>query len=99
MQRRSEHSSRRRRKRSKLPEHLGARHRDVRRLAKLLRDARARELEQAFVVEGPRGVAAALDRGATLEAVYFGPDAGRAFAALDERIERAGIRRAVLKEG
>ena len=99
MRRRSAHWSRPPRKRSKLPEHLGARHREVRRLAKLLRDARTREHEQAFVVEGPRVVAAALDRDATIEAVYYGVHADRAFVALDARMERAGIRRVVLKEG
>jgi RNA methyltransferase, TrmH family len=51
------------------------------------------------VVEGPRAVAAALDRGAALESVYLGTDAASAFAGLVERIERAGIPTATLKEG
>ena len=51
------------------------------------------------MVEGPRAVDAALDRGAPLEAVYFGPRADVAFPALRARIAAAGVRVAVLKEG
>jgi TrmH family RNA methyltransferase len=51
------------------------------------------------VVEGPRAVAAALDRGVALESLYLGPDASTAFAALVGRAERAGIAAATLKEG
>jgi TrmH family RNA methyltransferase len=58
-----------------------------------------RDAECAFVVEGPRGVAAALDRGADLEAVYFGTNAGAAFAPLRARVEAVGIPHASLKEG
>jgi TrmH family RNA methyltransferase len=65
----------------------------------LLRDARARESEHTFVVEGPRAVEAALDRGAALETVFFGPDADVAFAPLTARVEAAGVRVARLKEG
>lgn len=78
---------------------LGPRHPSVRRLRALLRDARVREAERAFVVEGPRGVGAALDRGAHLEAVYFGTNADVAFAPLRTRLEAAGVPRASLKEG
>jgi RNA methyltransferase, TrmH family len=64
-----------------------------------VRDARARAAERAFVVEGPRSVDAALDRGAELEAVYFGTNADVAFAPLRARVDAAGIPRASLKEG
>jgi RNA methyltransferase, TrmH family len=65
----------------------------------LVRDARARREQGAFVLEGPRAVAAALDRGAVLETVYLAPGADRAFAPLLERIAAAGIRTEHLKEG
>jgi TrmH family RNA methyltransferase len=71
----------------------------VRRLRALLHDARARDAECAFVVEGPRAVAAALDRDATLERVFLGPGADRAFAPLVARVEAAGVPIAVLKDG
>ncbi|MBM3672510.1 MAG: RNA methyltransferase [Actinobacteria bacterium] len=78
---------------------LSARHAEVKRLRALLRDAKAREVEDAFVVEGPRAVEAALDRGADLESVYLGLGASTAFATLVARLDGAGIRRADLKEG
>ncbi|MET0276636.1 MAG: RNA methyltransferase [Acidimicrobiia bacterium] len=78
---------------------LGPRHSDVKRLRELLRDARARDAEQTFVVEGPRAVAAALERGARLEHVYLGPNADTAFAPLVEQLDRAGVARSTLKEG
>jgi RNA methyltransferase, TrmH family len=87
---------------SKLPEpssDLGARHAAVKRLRELLRDPRARAAERAFVVEGPRAVGAALDRGVRLETVYFGPRAATAFAALSERLAALGTETATLKEG
>ena len=69
---------------------LGARHPQVKRLRALNRDRQARAAEQAFVLEGPLLVAAALDRGVPLEAVYLGPAARAAFAPLvARRIERA----------
>ncbi len=87
----------------KLPEHqpssLGPRHAAVKRLRELLRDARARAAERAFVVEGPRAVDAALDRGARFEAVYFGPRADAAFPALTARIAATGTEVVTLKEG
>ena len=69
LRRRSARSSPPRARRSKLPEQhaapaLGPRHREVKRLRALLRDRRARAAEGAFVLEGPRAVDAALDRGA-----------------------------------
>ena len=93
----------RRARRSKLPDHpppaLGPRHAAVKRLRELLRDPRARDAERAFVVEGPRAVDAALDRGARFEAVYFGPHADTAFPALTARIAATGTAVARLKEG
>jgi RNA methyltransferase, TrmH family len=78
---------------------LGPRHQAVRRLRALLHDPRAREAERAFVVEGPRAVESALDRGAPLEAVFFGPNANIAFAALNARVTDAGVATHLLKEG
>lgn len=49
---------------------LGARHAKVDRLRRLVRRASLREAERAFVLEGARVVAEALDAGAPLEAVY-----------------------------
>ncbi len=51
------------------------------------------------MLEGPRVVAAALDRGAQPETVYLAPGADRAFAPLVERIREAEIRIEHLKEG
>jgi TrmH family RNA methyltransferase len=78
---------------------LGARNAAVRRLRALLRDARTRAAERAFVAEGPRVVAAGLDRGVAFEAVFFGPNATVAFGPLAERVEASGIEVVVLKEG
>jgi TrmH family RNA methyltransferase len=64
-----------------------------------LRDPRARAAERAFVVEGPRAVGAALDRGARFEAVYFGPRADLAFPGLTARVAASGAEVAELKEG
>jgi TrmH family RNA methyltransferase len=71
----------------------------VRRLRELLRDPRARAVERACVVEGPRAVGAALDRGAPLQSVYLGPGAAVAFAPLLARMRAAGLRIAALKDG
>jgi TrmH family RNA methyltransferase len=78
---------------------LGPRHQRVRRLRALIRDPRARRAEQAFVVEGPRVVEAALDRGAELEGAYVGPGADRAFGPLVERLRRRDVSVEELKEG
>ena len=51
------------------------------------------------MLEGPRVVASALDRGATLDAVYLAPGAERAFASLVGRVRSAGLRITELKEG
>lgn len=51
------------------------------------------------MLEGPRVVAGALDRGARLEAVYLGPGADRAFGSLVDRARAAGASVAELREG
>lgn len=51
------------------------------------------------MLEGPRVVAGALDRGASLEAVYLGFGAEPAFCELVERALAAGVEVAELKEG
>lgn len=68
------------------PVGLAFRNPRVQRLRRLARDARARRAERAFVLEGPRVLASALDAGAPLEAVYVasgfeGPVVDRARAA------------------
>ena len=78
---------------------LGPRHQRVRRLRDLIRDPRARRAEHAFVVEGPRVLAAALDRSAELESAYVGPGAGRAFAPLIARLRDLDIPIEELKDG
>jgi RNA methyltransferase, TrmH family len=78
---------------------LGPRHSEVRRLRELLRDARARRAEGAFVVEGPRGIGAALDRGASLESAYVGPGAATAFAEVVARLADTGVPVRELKDG
>jgi TrmH family RNA methyltransferase len=78
---------------------LGPRHHRVRRLRALIRDPRTRRDEGAFVVEGPRGVGSALDRGAVLESAYVGPGADRAFRPLTSRLRELGIPIDELKEG
>ena len=80
-------------------EPLGARHPDIRRLRELLRDARARAQEQAFVVEGPHALEGALDREASIEAVYLAPRADVAFPALVARLRDTRIPVHALKEG
>ena len=50
-------------------------------------------------MEGPRAVGAALDRGASLETMFLGPGADRAFAPLVSRADAAGVAIEVLKEG
>jgi TrmH family RNA methyltransferase len=49
---------------------LGASHPEVRELRRLLRSRRARNEAAAFVIEGPRVLAAALEHGVELERVY-----------------------------
>jgi TrmH family RNA methyltransferase len=77
----------------------GPRHPSVRALRALARDARARADLGACLLEGPRVIAAALDRGAALDAVYCGPGAARAFPAVVARCADAGVPVHDLKEG
>jgi TrmH family RNA methyltransferase len=51
------------------------------------------------VVEGPRAVDAALDRGARLETVFLGPRAETILPALHARLTGAGVPLVALKEG
>lgn len=60
---------------------LGAHHPDVRRLRTWLRDARARERDGVFVAEGPRTVAALLERARRPAALYIDVDDHRDLAA------------------
>jgi TrmH family RNA methyltransferase len=78
---------------------IGHRHPEARRLRALLHDPATRRADAAFVLEGPRLVADALDRGAPMETVYVGPGARDAFARLIARIEGAGIPVCELKDG
>lgn len=78
---------------------LGARHADVQRLRALARDRQARHREQAFLLEGPRLLDAALERGAPLDAVYLGYGARPAFADLVARVTAAGVPVQDLREG
>jgi RNA methyltransferase, TrmH family len=61
----------------------------VQRLRRLLRRRSFREAEGVFVVEGPLAIAAALDAGAPIEALFVAPSAD---AALVDRATEAGIR-------
>jgi TrmH family RNA methyltransferase len=64
-----------------------------------LRDPKARAEAGAFVVEGPRAVDAALDRGARFESVFLGPRAEVAFPALCARLAASDVDVVALKEG
>jgi RNA methyltransferase, TrmH family len=68
-------------------------------LRELLREPRARAATRSFVVEGPRAVDAALDRGAHLEHAFLGPRAEVAFPALCARLAELGVPLLGLKEG
>jgi TrmH family RNA methyltransferase len=81
------------------PAALGPRHTEVKRLRSLLRDPSARALESAFVLEGPRIVADALRRDATLDAIFVGPNARSAFRDLLSRPQAAEVAVFELKEG
>ncbi len=78
---------------------LGPRHQRVRRLRSLIRDPRARRAEGSFVIEGPRLLGVALDRGTDLESFYLAPGAERGFGPLVERLQAAGVPAETLKEG
>jgi len=78
---------------------LAARHPTVQRLRALNRDPQTRAAEHAYVLEGPRLVDAALDRGAALEAAYLGYRARLSFAPLVARLDAAGVPVHDLREG
>jgi TrmH family RNA methyltransferase len=65
----------------------------------LLRDASARDEQRAFVLEGPRVVEGALDRGAPLEAICLADGAARGFPSIVDAALAAGIPLVHLKEG
>jgi TrmH family RNA methyltransferase len=81
------------------PVALGPRHQEVKRLRALLRDAKARAADRAFVLEGPRLVEDALRRGATISSIYLGTNARTAFRSLLDAPEADGVPVAELKEG
>ena len=78
---------------------LNHRHHDALRLKALLREPSARRDEAAVVLEGPRIIADALDRGVTLEGVYLGPGARQSFSALVARLDAASVPVRDFKEG
>jgi RNA methyltransferase, TrmH family len=78
---------------------LGPRHHDVRRLRSLLRDARARASEEVFVLEGPRVIEGALDRGARLQTIYLADGAAPGFRDLLERAKAASVTLVQLRDG
>ena len=63
----------------------------IKRLKALLRDRRARDAESVFVCEGPRVIAAALDRGVELLECYVGVDATDDMRAVAARVAAAGV--------
>ena len=69
---------------------LALRHQKVQRLRRLLSRRSAREAEGAFVVEGAKVLAEALDAGAPVESVYVA--AGASAAPLARRAYEAGVR-------
>ena len=73
------------------PGPLGARHKKVDRLRRLLRRRSVRRSERAFVLEGETLVAEALDAGVPLEAVFVAPEAG-SVPSVVERARAAGLR-------
>ncbi|MGZ4714919.1 MAG: TrmH family RNA methyltransferase [Acidimicrobiia bacterium] len=75
------------------------RHPEVRRLRELLRDPAVRRTERAFVLEGPRLVADALDRGLRPETVYVATNGRTAFRVLVDRLDALSVPVRELKEG
>ena len=73
----------------------------MQRLRRLIRQRTVRRRDHAFAVEGPKLLAAALDAGAPVESVYFGPDARTAPGAAEvlARARGAGVRVYRLAEG
>jgi TrmH family RNA methyltransferase len=81
------------------PDLRGLRHPGVRALRALARDAAARADARSCVLEGPRVITAALDRGAVLTDAYFGHGARGAFPELAARLAGAGVAAHDLREG
>jgi len=71
----------------------------VRVLRALARDRSARAETSTCLLEGPRVIAAALDRGARLREVWYGWGARHAFPDLSARLDAAGIEQHSLREG
>ena len=73
----------------------------MQRLRRLIRQRTVRRRDHAFAVEGPKLLAAALDAGAPVESVYFGPDARTTPGAAEvlARARGAGVRVYGLAEG
>lgn len=82
-----------------MSEPYGLRHPDVRVLRALARDPRARADAGVCLLEGPRVIDAALERGAELTSAFFGHGARIAFPAVATRLDRAGVPVQELKEG
>ena len=78
---------------------LGAHNAEVKRLRVLLRDAAARSVEQACVLDGPRAISGALDRGAPIGEMYLGADAQAEARLVARRAEELGIPVVELAEG
>ena len=70
---------------------LGASHPEVKQLRKLLRDRAARDEQGVVVIDGPRAVDGAFDRGAHFLAVYIGEDANFLATAVGARARDSGI--------
>jgi len=71
-----------------MTDELGARSAPVRRLRRLIQKRAERDAARAFVVEGPRGVAAAWEADADVREVFIGPDHSGADALAQAWSER-----------
>jgi TrmH family RNA methyltransferase len=78
---------------------LSAHNIEIKHLRALLRDARERAVSKRCVLDSPRVIAGALDRGAAIDTVYLGSDASETARAVAERAQAAGARRAELAAG
>ena len=70
---------------------LSASHPEIKQLRKLLRDRVARDEQGVVVIDGPRAVDGALDRGAKFLTVYIGDDANWLATAVSARARDLGI--------
>lgn len=75
------------------------RHPEVRALRELAREPRVRRESATCLLEGPRVIAAVLERRATVTGVYFGHGARRAFPGLADAARDARVPVHELKEG